>query len=107
MTPRGPSDALDPRPQLRLALDRARKLTCLIVVAKLDRLSRDVVFIAGLLSQRIPFVVAELGPDIDPFILHIYAALAKKIAGDDLGAHQGGAGASQGTGVRRGQPAPP
>jgi DNA invertase Pin-like site-specific DNA recombinase len=72
------ADALDLRPQLRLALDRARKLRCPIVVAKLDRLSRDVAFIAGLMAQRVPFVVAELRPDIDPFILHIYAALAEK-----------------------------
>jgi DNA invertase Pin-like site-specific DNA recombinase len=72
------ADALDLRPQLRLALDRARKLRCAVVVAKLDRLSRDVAFIAGLMSQHVPFVVAELGPDIDPFILHIYAALAEK-----------------------------
>jgi DNA invertase Pin-like site-specific DNA recombinase len=72
------ADGLDLRPQLRLALDRARKLRCPIVVAKLDRLSRDVAFIAGLMAQRVPFVVAELGPDIDPFILHIYAALAEK-----------------------------
>jgi DNA invertase Pin-like site-specific DNA recombinase len=71
-------DALDLRPQLRTALDKARKLKCPIVVAKLDRLSRDVAFIAGLMAQRVPFVVAELGPDIDPFILHIYAALAQK-----------------------------
>src|SRR6516225_1527034 len=72
------ADALQLRPQLREALDKARKLKCPIVVAKLDRLSRDVAFIAGLMSQRVPFVVAELGPDIDPFILHIYAALAQK-----------------------------
>ena len=72
------TDALDLRPQLRLALDRAHKLRCPIVVAKLDRLSRDVAFIAGLMAQRVPFVVAELGPDIDPFTLHIYAALAEK-----------------------------
>jgi DNA invertase Pin-like site-specific DNA recombinase len=70
------ADALDLRPQLRAALDKARR--CPIVVAKLDRLSRDVAFIAGLMAQRVPFVVAELGPDIDPFILHIYAALAEK-----------------------------
>jgi DNA invertase Pin-like site-specific DNA recombinase len=44
------ADALDLRPQLRLALDRARKLKCPIVVAKLDRLSRDVAFIAGLMA---------------------------------------------------------
>src|SRR5271166_4803423 len=56
------ADALDLRPQLRAALEKARKLKCPIVVAKLDRLSRDVAFIAGLMAQRVPFVVAELGP---------------------------------------------
>jgi hypothetical protein len=39
-------------------------------VTKLDRLTRDVAFIAGLMAQRVPFVVAELGPDIDAFVLH-------------------------------------
>lgn len=72
------ADALDRRPQLAAALAAARKLKCAVVVAKLDRLSRDVAFIAGLMSQRVPFVVAELGPDVDPFVLHMYAALAEK-----------------------------
>jgi len=49
-----------------------------VLVAKLDRLSRDVHFIAGLMVQRVPFLVAELGTDVDPFMLHIYAALAEK-----------------------------
>jgi DNA invertase Pin-like site-specific DNA recombinase len=48
------------------------------LVAKLDRLSRDVAFIAGLMAQRVPFIVAELGADADPFMLHLYAALAEK-----------------------------
>jgi len=56
----------------------ARKRKCSIAVAKLDRLSRDVHFISGLMVHRIPFIVAELGADIDPFMLHIYAALAQK-----------------------------
>src|SRR5215218_937626 len=47
-------------------------------VAKLDRLSRDVHFVAGLMVQRVPFLVAELGADVDPFMLHVYAALAEK-----------------------------
>jgi DNA invertase Pin-like site-specific DNA recombinase len=51
---------------------------CSIVVAKLDRLSRDVHFISGLMTQKVPLIVAELGPDVDPFMLHIYAALAEK-----------------------------
>jgi DNA invertase Pin-like site-specific DNA recombinase len=35
-------------------------------------------FIGGLMAERVPFIVAELGPDTDPFMLHIYAALAEK-----------------------------
>ncbi len=41
-------------------------------------LSRDVNFIAGLMASRLPFLVAELGANVDPFMLHIYAALAEK-----------------------------
>jgi hypothetical protein len=37
-----------------------------VVVAELDRLSRDVAFVAGLMAQRVPFIVAELGRDADP-----------------------------------------
>jgi DNA invertase Pin-like site-specific DNA recombinase len=72
------ADALDRRPVLAKALQQARKAKCAVVVAKLDRLSRDVAFIAGLMAQRVPFIVAELGVDADPFMLHIYAALAEK-----------------------------
>jgi len=49
-----------------------------VQLAKLDRLSRDVHFVSGLMAQRVPFLVAELGPDVDPFILHLFAALAEK-----------------------------
>src|SRR4029079_8678950 len=65
-------------PQLAPALAEARRRRCPIAVAKLDRLSRDVHFISGLMAQRVPFIVAELGADADPFMLHIYAALAEK-----------------------------
>ena len=72
------SDALDRRPQLAAALAAAKAAKCSVVVAKLDRLSRDVAFVAGLMAQRVPFIVAELGRDADPFMLHLYAALAEK-----------------------------
>jgi DNA invertase Pin-like site-specific DNA recombinase len=49
-----------------------------VLVSKLDRLSRDVAFVSGLMAQRVPFIVAELGRDADPFMLHLYAALAEK-----------------------------
>ena len=74
------ADALDRRPELAAALAEAKRRKCPVLVAKLDRLSRDVAFIAGLMAQRVSFIVAvaELGPDADPFMLHIYAALAEK-----------------------------
>ncbi len=74
------ADVLDRRPQLAAALAEARhhgKGTP-IAVAKLDRLSRDVHFISGLMAHRTPFLVADLGPDVEPFLLHLYAALAEK-----------------------------
>jgi DNA invertase Pin-like site-specific DNA recombinase len=72
------SDALDRRPQLSAALKAAHEHKAPIIVAKLDRLSRDVHFISGLMTHRTPFIVAELGADADPFMLHLYAALAEK-----------------------------
>src|ERR1700723_4120216 len=72
------SDAIERRPQLNAALAKARREKCAVVVAKLDRLSRDVHFISGLMVHRVPFIVAELGADADPFMLHLYAALAEK-----------------------------
>src|SRR4051795_12446054 len=72
------SDALDRRPRLAAALKRAKAERCPDVIARLDRLSRDVAFVSGLMAQRVPFIVTELGPDVDPFMLHVYAALAEK-----------------------------
>ena len=72
------TDALDRRPKLKAALAEARSMGCPVIVAKLDRLSRDVAFVAGLMAQRVPFIVAELGADADPFTLHLFAALAEK-----------------------------
>jgi len=71
-------DAVNSRPVLREALSRARKMDAIVLVAKLDRLSRDVAFIANLMNQKVLFVVAELGSEVEPFLLHIYAALAEK-----------------------------
>jgi DNA invertase Pin-like site-specific DNA recombinase len=74
------TDALDRRPKLRDALAEARRQGrgTPIAVAKLDRLSRDVAFIANLMVQRVPFISVELGADVEPFLLHLFAALAQK-----------------------------
>lgn len=71
-------DALERRPQLAAALTDAKTRKTAIVVAKLDRLSRNVSFISSLMEKRVPFIVAALGPDVDPFLLHLYAAFAEK-----------------------------
>ena len=72
------ADAMDRRPVLAAALAAAKDEGCAVIVAKLDRLSRDVHFVSGLMGQRIPFIVAELGANADSFMLHLYAALAEK-----------------------------
>jgi DNA invertase Pin-like site-specific DNA recombinase len=69
---------IEERTGLRSALARAKKLRCPVIVAKLDRLSRDVAFISGLMARGVPFIVSELGADVDPFVLHLYAALGEK-----------------------------
>jgi DNA invertase Pin-like site-specific DNA recombinase len=71
-------DALDRTPQLAAAWAAAKSAKCSVLVSKLDRLSRGVAFVAGLMAQRVPFIVAELGRDADPFMMHLYAALAEK-----------------------------
>jgi DNA invertase Pin-like site-specific DNA recombinase len=77
-------DTLARRPELAAAMKHARKIKdddyryAPIIVAKLDRLSRDVHFVSGVMSERVPFICADLGADTDPFMLHIYAAFAEK-----------------------------
>jgi len=63
------------RPGLAAELKEARAARCALIVSRLDRLSRNVHFIAGLMEHKVPFVVAALGRDCDEFTLHIYASL--------------------------------
>lgn len=71
-------DALERRPGLAEALRQAKKHNCAVIVAKLDRLSRDVHFISGLMAKGIPFYCVDIGLSADPFQLHIYAAFAER-----------------------------
>lgn len=72
------SDTLAKRPQLAAALNRAKQVDGPVIVAKLDRLSRDVHFVSGLMVHGIEFIACELGRQSDPFMLHLFAALAEK-----------------------------
>ena len=60
------ADALERRPKLAAAIKAARKLKAPVIVSKLDRLSRDVHFISGLMAHKVPFIVTELGADLIP-----------------------------------------
>jgi len=71
-------DALSNRLVLSEALELCRKQNHSLVVSKLDRLSRDIEAVAGLMKGKIKFYVAQLGVDVDNFQLHLYAALAEK-----------------------------
>jgi DNA invertase Pin-like site-specific DNA recombinase len=71
------ADAIEKRPQLATALELARKLKGHVVVAKLDRLSRNVHFISGLMQNKVAFKVVDL-PHADNFQLHLFAALAEQ-----------------------------
>jgi len=71
------ADALERRPVFATALQRAKRLKAPIVVAKLDRLSRDVAFIATLMTKKVEFVAAD-DPTKSPFMLHIKAAVAQE-----------------------------
>src|SRR5258708_22763713 len=71
-------DALLLRPGLAAALKEARAARCPLIVSRLDRLSRNVHFIAGLMEHKVHFVVAVFGRDVDDFTLHIYASIAEQ-----------------------------
>lgn len=100
------ADALDRRPQLAAALAAARKhgKDCPVAVAKLDRLSRDVEFIASLMNRRVPFVVCELGLNVPPFLLHIVASLAQEERRLISERTRAGLAAAKARGVRLGNP---
>lgn len=73
------SNALSKRPQLVAALADAKKRKARLILAKLDRLARNVHFISGLMETGVDFAVADM-PNADRFQLHLYAALAEKEA---------------------------
>lgn len=64
-------------PALSAALLQCRKQDAVLLIAKLDRLKRNVAFIATLMESRVPFLVVEQ-PHAEEFTLHILAAVAQK-----------------------------
>ena len=64
------------RPELANALSLCRVHGAKLIVAKMDRLSRNVHFLSGLMESRVPFVAADL-PDANNLTVHILSAVAQ------------------------------
>jgi DNA invertase Pin-like site-specific DNA recombinase len=69
---------LEDRPVLKAAIARSLKEKAMLVVSKLDRLSRHAAFVLNLMDTKANFCVAELGENVSPFMLHIYAVVAQQ-----------------------------
>jgi DNA invertase Pin-like site-specific DNA recombinase len=67
----------DNRPQLKAALEQCKASGSTLVIAKLDRLARNVHFISGLMESGVEFVACDM-PNATRFTLHIYAAVAEE-----------------------------
>lgn len=67
----------DNRPELQKALSLCRKHNAVLLLPKLDRLSRSVAFVSGLMSSGIKFTLCDM-PDATDFTLHIYSAVAQE-----------------------------
>jgi DNA invertase Pin-like site-specific DNA recombinase len=65
------------RPELEKALVACRKHKAKLVIAKLDRLSRNVHFISGLMERKVDFVACDM-PSANAFMINIYAAVAQE-----------------------------
>ena len=70
------ANALDKRPQLRAALDYARKQGATLIIAKLDRLARNVHFVSGLLETGVEFVAADM-PQANKVMIQMYSVMAE------------------------------
>src|SRR5262245_4791157 len=64
------------RPELARALAHARRIKATLVVAKLDRLARNVAFLSALMESKVPFVACD-NPHANRLTLHILAAVAE------------------------------
>src|SRR5258708_5141305 len=73
----GPTANAPPRrPQLRAALEACRKQKATLLIAKLDRLARNVHFVSGLMESGVEFVAVDM-PMANRLTVHILAAVAE------------------------------
>jgi DNA invertase Pin-like site-specific DNA recombinase len=93
------------RPQLQAALAACRKHKAKLVIAKLDRLSRNVAFIAALMDSKVGFVAADM-PEANELTIHVMAAMAQYERKQISARTKGALAAAKRRGVRLGSPCP-
>ena len=91
------------RPELAKAFAKARRIRGVVLIAKLDRLARDVHFIAGLIKQGTPFICVDAAND-DTFVLHIKASVAQEEAQKISARTKDALAAAKARGVKLGRP---
>jgi DNA invertase Pin-like site-specific DNA recombinase len=90
------------RPELAKALTACKRHKATLVIAKLDRLARNVHFISGLMETKVKFVACDM-PEATPFMLHIYAAVAQEEARAISARTKAALAAAKARGVRLGR----
>lgn len=70
------SNALAKRPQLQQAIAHAKRHKATLVIAKLDRLARNVHFVSSLMESKVDFLCCDM-PSATPLTIHILAAVAE------------------------------
>lgn len=65
------------RPELMKAIQSGKQRGARLVIAKLDRLSRNLIFISSLMDSKVSFICADM-PDANEFTIHLLAALAQQ-----------------------------
>lgn len=70
------TNALEKRPELRKALEMCKRSGATLLIAKLDRLARNVHFVSGLMESKVKFVACDL-PEANQLTIHIMAAFAE------------------------------
>lgn len=99
------ANALQKRPQLKAALDACRKLKATLVIAKLDRLARNVDFISGLIESGCDFVAADV-PHANKVMLQMQAVMGEWERDQISARTKAGLAAAKARGVKLGETGP-
>lgn len=70
------ADALDRRPELRAALVMCRKDRAVLLIAKLDRLARNVHFVTGLIESGVDFIAVDM-PNANKVMIQMHAVMSE------------------------------